>query len=132
MDLKLSDLLYCHYEKGGCGPHGYDCWGLCREVYRRAGRNLPVYSDYLTRLDVASVICKVRDESGDFIEIPKPEYLAIILLMLGRNLHTGIVLEDGKFIHVMKNLNVSIERLDSLRFRQRIRGYYRYVADNQA
>jgi len=135
MHLELSDLLNCSYAKDADGPDCYDCWNLCREVYRRAGRSLPRYTDYLISMigkdHVKNIIVDVKKDINEFVKIDNPEYLAIVLLNLGRDLHMGIVLEEGRFIHVMRKTKVSIERLDSPRIKGRIEGYYRYVANNQ-
>ena len=39
--LSLRELIGKPYVEGGRGPGNYDCWGIVKEVARRAGLELP-------------------------------------------------------------------------------------------
>lgn len=137
MDLELHDLLLCEFSKDGDGPHYYNCWNLCREVYRRAGQNLPMYAEWTrTIVERDETIRKFRD-AGDFIKLGKPEFLTLVGLKLSsRNprlvTHIGVVVSKNHFIQIRKNpIGVSIERLDSPCWINKMEGFYRYVEGNQ-
>ncbi len=131
MALELSDLLLCKFSKDGDGPHFYNCWNLCREVYRRAGLFLPLYSNWVKTITGRdAVIRKVMND--DFLLLSKPEFMCVVGLKLHPKCitHMGVVISKRKFIHIRKN-GVSIERLDNSRWIKRIEGLYRYVGNNK-
>jgi cell wall-associated NlpC family hydrolase len=127
MVLELHDLLTAEFEENGEGPN-YDCWNLCREVYRRVGRILPRYSDYIaTVADRNNLISIIKED--DFIRIDKPEFLSIVTFQLRPRMitHMGVVIDKHRFIHVRKKCGVAIERLDTGQWSKRIEGFYRYA-----
>lgn len=127
MELELHDLLLCEFERNGEGPN-YDCWNLCREVYRRAGKYLPRFSDYIATIaNRNNLICKIRKSS--FIKIDKPEPLAIVAFQLRPRMitHMGVVLDNCRFIHISKKCGVAIGRLDIGQWSKKIEGFYRYA-----
>jgi len=130
MELELHDLLLAEFEEDGTGPN-YNCWNLCREVYRRAGKFLPKYSEYIQLIaDRNDFIQAVK--SNDFIELDKPEPLAIVTFRLKPRMitHLGVVLDNRRFIHIRKNGGCAIERLDIGRYSKKIEGFYRYAGTN--
>ena len=130
MELKLHDLLIAEFEENGEGPN-YDCWNLCREVYRRAGRILPRFSEYVEKCIARHKIISQCKENN-FIQIDKPEYLAIVTFRLKPRMitHMGVVIDKYRFIHVRKNCGVAIERLDTGAWSKKIEGFYRYAGIN--
>lgn len=131
--LETDDLLMCEFAENGEGPHYYNCWNLCREVYRRAGLILPAYDDYIK--DVFKRDAVIRDIRKCFFkELAGPERLSIVTLMMrpGCVTHMGVVLEKNRFIHIGKRTGVVIARLDDRRWKKRIEGFYRYVSDSGA
>ena len=131
MELELHDLLMAEFEEDGEGPN-YDCWNLCREVYRRAGRTLPRYSKYITSIAERNNLIQAIKNSDDFVNIESPEMLAIVAFKLKPKAitHMGIVLDKYRFIHIRKKAGVAIERLDIGRWSKKIEGFYRYAANN--
>ena len=135
MALELHDLLYCEYSRKGDGPYEYNCWNLCREVYRRAGRELPLYSEYIRSIAGRSRLIKRIKDGGDFERLSGAELLAIVTLRTsglrpGCITHIGVVVGPNRFIHINRKKGVVIARLDDRRWKNRIEGFYRYVADN--
>ena len=130
MELELHDLLTAEFEENGEGPN-YDCWNLCREVYRRAGRQLPRFSDYIKKCFERNEVIE-RCKENDFIKLDRPELLAIVTFRLKPRMitHMGIVLDGQRFIHIRRKAGVAIERLDIGRWAKKIEGFYRYVANN--
>lgn len=138
MDLELSDLLLCEFSRDGNGPHFYNCWNLGREVYRRAKKYLPLYSEWIDSIiDRDNLIKNGLKNSGDFIRLDRPEMLAIVTLRLSSHhpyciTHMGTVINKRQFIQIRKNpVGVSIDRLDDMKWEKRIEGFYRYVGNNK-
>jgi hypothetical protein len=130
MELELRDLLTAEFEKDGEGPN-YNCWNLCREVYRRAGRFLPKYSEYIAEIVKRNNLIQ-GIKNNDFIKIQRPEQLAIVAFRLRPKAitHMGVILDSYRFIHIRKKTGVAIERLDIGRWSKKIEGFYRYVGTN--
>jgi len=134
MELELSDLLLCKFSEDGQGPDFYNCWNFCREVYKRAGRMLPFYHEWICSIAARhSLIIKIK-ESDDFIRLENPELFCLVGIMyVPKHItHIGVVIGRGRIIHINKTHGVIIERLDSLFMTKRIEGYYRYVGDSKA
>ena len=137
MALELCDLLLCEFSKDGNGPHFYNCWNLSREVFKRAGKTLPLYSEWIQSISMRDLLIRKLKNSDDFILLNKPEFLAIVALRLEPLhpdciTHMGVVVSNRRFIQVRKNpAGVSIERLDSPRWTKRFEGFYRYVGNNK-
>jgi cell wall-associated NlpC family hydrolase len=119
----LSDLLGKRFQYGARGPEAYDCYGLCMEIYRRLGKKLPEFGSAV----MPSLIDKmVAEGRAAFTEIVMPEPCCLVLFKVRPPYvsHIGVVLEDKtRFIHIMRNTSVCIERLDSAEWKRRIAGY---------
>ena len=129
-DLELSDLLAKPFAKNGNGPEYWNCWNLCREVYRRAGKYLPLYSEWIEDLAQRNDFIRTA-RKNDFVCIEKPEFLAVVTLRMYRRHpnfinHMGVMLDKRHFINIRKNSGVSIEDIYSRRWKNRVEGYYRY------
>lgn len=125
-----TDLLGKEFAYGGRGPEAYDCWGLCEEIYRRLGRPCPSYFTPADRdrKSVAAAIeyCAIMD---NFRRLSAPEPFCFVTFTVRRPYvsHVGIVMEDCRtFLHIMAKSRVTRERLDSIVWRDRVRGYYRW------
>lgn len=123
----VSDLMGREYEEGATGPKKFDCYSLAALVRERAGLYFPGHQ---TGNEDSKVIEHEKKEAKKLSQ-PSP-YCIVTFYSLGRYAaHVGIVLPClKKFIHIVKNQNVSIMRLDSVVWRTRIQGYYEYIADN--
>lgn len=120
------DLLGKEYLEGGRGPDAFDCWGLCLEVSRRAGRPLPAivtpgnlqatHEAYLA----AAYFCRRLDG-------PQPFCVVAFMILVPFVTHMGIVLPDcRRFIHIMRKRSVAVERLDHPIWSKRVAGYYEF------
>ena len=137
MALELCDLLLCEFSKDGNGPHFYNCWNLSREVFKRAGKTLPLYSKWIQSISMRDLLIRKLKNSDEFIPLNKPEFLAILALRLYPRhpnciTHMGVVINKHRFIQVRKNpVGVSMERLDNPIWIKRTEGFYRYVGNNK-
>jgi hypothetical protein len=124
--MRVNDLVGVPFLDGGRGPDGYDCWGLCLEVFRRHGVDLPDYklcchdTEGFFGLFVGELPRWTRHEPPD---VPVPSVVAIRFNSPMVN-HVGICVGDGRFLNTREKTGVVIERLDSLYWRNRIEGFY--------
>ena len=126
MFSKVLDLVGKDFEVGACGPDKYDCYNLCREVYRRFGIEIPDF-DHPAE---ASLVHQVVEEGKKlFEEIPGPEPLALVTFFIKPPFvsHVGVVLKPPYFLHIMRKRKSAIERLDNPIWAKRIKGFYRWV-----
>lgn len=124
LKIDFSDLLGKGFEYGGRGPDTYDCYGLAREVSRRAGIELPEWESVCERIAIHGEIEKGKEL---FRQIPKPKpfCLATISILQPYTSHIGIVLGDcRRFLHILEKSSVTMERLDSTDWRGRVTGFW--------
>lgn len=132
--IDLNDLIGKQFENHGRGPDAFDCWGLAMEVMRRGGRQLP---DYLVDADAtgdinakySSLLFSCMSGVGCWHELKGPEPMAIVAIKNRPGLvtHIGVCLDNGRVIHISRKSNVMIEQLSSIRLKNRIAGFYRYI-----
>ena len=131
MELELHDLLLAQFGEDGEGPKEYNCWNLCREIYKRCGKFLPKYSDYIATIsERGNLIAAIRED--DFIRLDKPEFLAIVTFQLKPRYitHMGVMIDKNRFIHARKRAGICVERIDIGQWSKKIEGFYRYAGDN--
>ncbi len=124
--VDYKDLLEKPFKLNGRGPDEYDCWGLCIEMGKRVGMDFP---EDFTPSDVELQDKTIREIADtDFIRIEKPEPYCIVTFIIEPPFvdHCGFVLADKRhFIHIMKNHNVVVLRLDHRKLYKRIEGFYK-------
>lgn len=123
---KVTKFLGCQFEYGKEGENRkFDCYGLCRAVYREFGKELPEFKHVVEDILVHESIEKAKPM---FEKIDKPEPLCLVTFRIRGKLvcHLGVVLEPPYFIHIMEKRNVTIERLDNPIWSKRIEGFYRW------
>jgi len=140
LSVDLKSYIGIPYKDKGRDREGLDCWGLLRLVYReQLGIELPSYADgYSTaedQADVARLILDVRDRvpPGDVrpwrpVEKEKGGD-AVLIRIAGEPMHVGVVVKPGEMIHVMRGIDVSLERYHLARWNKRILGFYRISND---
>lgn len=119
--FKYIDLLGKPY-----GPDGYDCYSLVRELYKRLDIELP---EFISTDDRCLIHQMINENRILFENLEKSEPYCIVLFTIRPPFisHIGMVLEDcNSFIHVAKGINVSVERLDSLLWKNRIKGFIKW------
>ena len=118
----IDDLIGLPYLKGGRGPDAYDCWGLCEEVCRRAGVEVPSVRTPPTRADRNDLFCSTKEI---FTKVSRPSPWCLAAFRVGRNWHAGVVLPGlTEFIHVTGGIRVTISQLHNCKWRRRFDGFY--------
>ena len=111
--VDINDLIGKTYKEKGRGPDSYDCYGLCMEVSRRIGVELPKLRDLLEH---------------EFKLIEKPETGAIVLIEAANTRHVGIML-DNKILLQVRNNRAGVHKISIKhpQIKDRIIGFYKYV-----
>jgi len=111
IDLRLDalqDLIGKPYARSARGPDAFDCWGLCAEVYRRAGFTLPDYRDgHLTHKQTSALIKGLAQDHADWIDAPEPW----CFVYDKHDGHIGLFVR-GYVLHSARPLGVTLQRLE--------------------
>jgi NlpC/P60 family len=104
----LQDLIGKPYVHGARGPDAFDCWGLCAEVYRRAGITLPDYRvEHLTHDQTRALVRGLAVDHGEWIA--KPEDWCFVFDR--RDGHIGLFWH-GYVMHSARGMGVVMQRID--------------------
>jgi len=128
--MDFSEYIGIPFKSQGRDRRGIDCWGLLRLVYKeRLGINLPSYTDeYKHAFDKESVSKTVEAHEREWVRVQDEKPFDVVLLRIkGLPIHLGIIIEKGIMIHAInRKIATCKERYDSLMWRNRILGFYRY------
>lgn len=137
--VSLNDLiLNAKFVDGGRGEnYQFDCWGLCREIFRRCDMILPDYSVVIDDLSNPKIISAENKEGiskaiqnyklTTFIRLKTPYVPCVVVLKycLGDYYnHVGTYIGYGQFIHISSDRGCVIEKLDSPLWRKKVEGFY--------
>lgn len=123
--LKYVDLLEKEFAYNGRGPAFYDCYGLIMEMHRRIGIELP---EYKSERDPNLIQMMIIEGRKLFEQIEKPEPYCIVTFFIKPYItsHFGFMLDERRFIHIMVKSRVTVERIDSDIWKDRITGYFKW------
>lgn len=135
----MQKYLRIPYKTRGHGFDGCDCGGLLRLVYKtELNIDLPDWEErYIsTHRESFKTLDSIFDEQtstiGDFpMQVPLEDvqpFDALVFRMGKFNVHTGIVVRKGKFLHVQEGGNTTIEDYLGLKWKNRLVGVYRHVS----
>ena len=119
------------FKKSGIGFDGTFCWGLVVLVYcYRRGIILPDYDGCLGQgsdADLRRVLGIIETESGKWFKVKQPKELDVVLFRTGiLNRHIGIALDHYRMLHVDKGIKSCVQRFNSLAWKYKLIGFYRY------
>lgn len=124
------------YVERGRALGGADCWGLCRLVWEiECGIIVPSYlkNSYQDTGDrdadaklVQQAVLAERTKWHEVEVGEEQEFDAVIMRLLGRPIHIGVVVNPGLMLHCEVGHNAVAERYDSLKWEKRIIGFYRH------
>lgn len=123
--------MYIPFKDKGRGEDGADCWGFGRIIYEKElGIILPSYDDLYDHTvhkgTVSKTIIGVRDDMFETVEKPQP-FDFIILRLCGLPMHIGIVTKPNFMVHCSKDVGVSHEKYNGMRWNNKILGFARYA-----
>jgi len=122
--IALDDLIGQPFDWEN--KHGYNCYGLCREVCRRMGIDLPDRESPRDELKRSEYI-EESSKEYERLSAPEPGCLITFWIRWPYVSHVGVMLDRFRFIHVMRKRNVCIERIDNPYWKKRIDGYFKYT-----
>lgn len=125
-----GDYIGLKYKDMGRGNDGYDCWGLVREIWgKEYGLEVPSYRpDYESAEKNKSVEKAIRqgiEQEWYEVDDPVPGD-GLVLRVRAVPIHIGLIIEPPKFIHIFKGTRSVIADFTSMRWNQRIVGFYRH------
>lgn len=112
---------------------GLDCWGLVKAVYNdKLGIDLPNFNGALcdsSRETLRKVAEIAAQERKRWIKVDDAKEFDVVLMSPtgGNPYHVGIMADRRNMLHIMEGCNSTIERVDGMRWRNRIEGFYRYA-----
>lgn len=140
--INYADLIGVPFiDKGRDIKQGLDCYGLCIEIFKRYGKNIPEYykecTEYTDLKTTTNIYEKHKKENAiwesiNVEDITEPCLIAIRFgVPQGIVNHTGVYIGNGKFIHIRENTGVCIDRINSPAWKRMIVGCYKYIGDEK-
>lgn len=127
--MRYDDLAGVPYAAKGRSMAGLDCAGLVMEVYRRLGHTLP--DPLVDPVDYAGSASAIAEEavSRRWLRLDEPELHCVVVLQQHPDFaqHLGVYVGGGRFLHAVEHIGVTTDHLSAPVYRNRIRGFYRYV-----
>ena len=119
------------FKDRGRDHNGVDCFGLVQIIYKQEFKiQLPSYIEaYENEKDRESICNEINKEKklSGWVETDNPNHGNLIILnLLGRPLHLGVMLDHNSFIHCMKGKGTIIEKTTDIIWRNRINGYLKW------
>lgn len=128
--MDVSRYAAIPFAEKGRDMTGCDCWGIVYLVYRDLlGIELPLYTEkYQNTEDEKVLAAAINGEKVKWEEVETPEAGNVVLMRLkGQPMHVGVFIGGGMFIHCLSGSGTVIERVNSITWRNRIVGYYRFT-----
>lgn len=135
MVIHINDLIGVPFRDGGRNiSTGLDCWGLVMEVYARLGIKVPDYGKTIPSAYSSLEIGKKAKDAGatgEWEKVDCPAFGDLVAMHTDMSVpgivnHFGVYINDGRFLHTVKNRNVHIAKTSAIEWGHRIVGYYRW------
>ena len=113
----------------GRDENGCDCWGLVCLIYKNElGIKLKSRSeDYSDTNNVETVNGTINNERMEWEDVTKPDMFDVVILsMRGLPMHVGLMVDGKHMIHCQRGVGTCFERLDTLRWKNKVVGYSRW------
>jgi len=125
----MRKYLGIPYKDFGRTTEGLDCWGLvCMIAKEQFDYELPLLNGrYLSASNGANTSELIEVEKlKKWVKVSDYEAGDVVLFNVGGFAsHIGTYIGEGKFIHILKGSDVTIENLDSMVWNKRLNGVYR-------
>jgi hypothetical protein len=118
----------------GRDTDGIDCWGLVRLVYKQEYNiDLPNFSTEYEADDTERMRDLFAQYKEGWEQIDAPTEGCIVLFnILGVESHMGIAISSTHFLHARDKYTSAIESFESVGWRNRITGFYKYSENKSA
>lgn len=129
----MDELIGIPYlEKGRDPATGLDCWGLFRVFYQRVlGITLPSYGETYMHAHDHDAMAEAMETHlpSAWVRVSEPRFGDGIRLRIdGKACHVAAYLGNGEMLHTQSSHDSAIDRIDSIRWKNRIEGFYRHVS----
>ena len=129
--MDVLKYLIIPFKDRGRDKGGVDCFGLVQLIYQEEFKiQLPSYIEtYANEKDKKAICHAINSEKklSGWLETTTPKFGNLIILnLLGRPLHLGVMLDENTFIHCMKGKGTIIENTTDISWRNRINGYLKW------
>lgn len=116
----------------GRDRNGLDCWGLVRLVMaEQFGIALDSHATEYDSTEQPDQMAPVVDkEKKRWVKIAAGHEAlesVVVMRMLGQPIHVGLVIGDGRMLHILKGRNATHESYLSPVWKDRITGFYRHA-----
>lgn len=128
--MKLAKYIGIPYKSKGRSAAGVDCYGLLYLLYRDMFNiEIPSYVDeYVDAKHSKTVSDAIIDNLHNWREVQKPEFGDLLVFnVLGLPTHTAMYINGGNFVHSFMGTDTCIERINSITWKRRLQGVYRWV-----
>ena len=131
MEHWTDKYLNIPYKPKGRSMQGLDCWGLVQAIYsKELFVVLPGFLEDYDDISRSQVSTAISKNMRDWFEVEKGQEQAfdvVVLNIRGLPTHVGVLVDPEKklFIHVSPDSFVTIERLDSKKWYNRILAFMR-------
>jgi cell wall-associated NlpC family hydrolase len=131
-ELEFGEYVGIPFREHGRDRAGVDCWGVLWLTYReKFNIELP---DYITQYDDTNDAVHLGGLIRRYLPIGWREISVgkekpgdgILLRVCGQPMHIGVVIGNGRMLHVHKGINVVIESYKSAIWKNRVIGFYRH------
>ena len=114
--------------------HGIDCWGLVRLIYKQEYNiDLPNFSTDYEADDTEQMRDLLAQYKEGWEKIDGPTEGCIVLFnILGVESHMGIAVSSTHFLHARDGRDSAIESFESVGWKNRITGFYKYSENKSA
>lgn len=107
--------------------NGLNCWQLVEKVMKEVFHMEPPIVQYTGPLDKVAPIFMAHMQSWEYVNYDsRSPGDVLVLRVAGYPVHCGILISRKHFLHTLKNLNSSKESLESMRWKRRLVGIYRW------
>ena len=129
--MDIMKYIKIPFKDRGRDENGVDCFGLVQMIYQDEFKiQLPSYIEmYANEKDKKAICHAINSEKklSGWLETTTPKFGNLIILnLLGRPLHLGVMLDENTFIHCMKGKGTIIENTSDISWRNRINGYLKW------
>jgi cell wall-associated NlpC family hydrolase len=123
--INYVDLLGKKFKYGASGPDAYDCKNLMVELYRRKRIEFPDYDSTASTEEQSAAFAEGLSKFAVKLDAPEEGCLVMFRIIPPYVSHVGMVIDQYRFIHISRGSSVSVERLDSIQWVDKIAGFYR-------
>lgn len=128
----LRDLIGIPFVDGGKNiKTGLDCYGLCQEVSRRYGLDLPDFERAC--YDAITIHMTVLDQavSTNWTRLPEPEPGCLVAMAIDPEApdicqHIAIYIGENEIMQTIVKIGSHVIKADHRFYKNKIKGYYRW------